>query len=144
MEIYEVTYKNELARVKKYPSDYYDIDGKIAFRVVIEENVHTVVVMAKNIEAVRNVYKEETHTCNGFTKRTLYDVEIKHLRSEENQFEALFPDDKVTTVKPQKTKTTRDIREEDAFCADEVQERYSKLDDSGKEYMRTHREYSDF
>lgn len=144
MEIYEVIYKNESARCKEYGSDYYDVDGKMAYRVVIEENTYKTTVMAKNVEAVQNLYKEETYDCGNHTERKTYDVEIKHLRSEENQFEALYPVDQVSTVEKMKRIDTKDLREEDAFCSEEVQKRYERADEASKRYLLTYREQMDY
>jgi hypothetical protein len=144
MEIFEVIHKSESSRCKKYLSDYIDVDGKIAFPVVIEENTYKTIVMAKNRKAVEDTFKETSYERGEYSERLFYDVEIKHLRSEEMQFEVLFEENRVSEVEKQKRIDTRDVRETNRFCSDEVQTRYEKLDDSGKEWMRTHRTYDDF
>ena len=114
MKIFKVIIKTEtLELVNGYPSEYYDVDGKVCFKVKIFEEITEYKVKGSE-EAVRNRLKKSNI------------VSIEYLEDSYNIWDKAAPDDYVSFLGKGKLKTRTYKTEADKQCSPEVQEFYLK------------------
>jgi len=116
MKIFQVIMERECEKLAEpyNPYDqerYYDVKGKLCFKVDVYRETVKYIVHAKS-----SLYLPDT-----FGKK----CKITEISEEENQFEAVATD-KWYSVKSEKVINQIHLREKDKECAIEVQEEYSK------------------
>lgn len=113
MKIFKVLDTIESAKLANgYPGEYYDVDGKICFKVKVFEEVNEYIVKAWSEEAI--------------IKRFGRKVEIEFLEDDHNVFNKAAPQDYINFISNSKTISRIFLRFEDKACAPEVQERYKE------------------
>ena len=139
MNTYKVEFKT-LSKSSKEPYgsvSYYDIDGKVAFKI----NVNEYDVSC----TVESISEESVHKYFSMENSPYYDIKVTFIKTgKTSPFESLNKD-YCREITPFKFTNEVFIREEDGICHDEVQERYSPLSIEDKvHYLNRPRHYEDF
>ena len=126
MKIFKVIDTIKVNELVDYPSKYYDVDGKLCYKVKVFEETIEYKVKAFNEDHIREKVERE--------------LEITFIENFENQFSKIAPNDYVKFERS-KTINKKFIGFEDAECSEEVQEEYSK---DPENFMKKPLTFSDF
>lgn len=153
MNTYEITYKEDYYEpINSHFNDkgngyirneqYYDIDGKIAYKSKHEYHTVKTLVKAVSEEGVRKMYHAKTIDEYGHPCRYFQDLKVKLLNEGDiHPFETLNKDF-CMLLRGFEVINKEFIGNIDVFCSDEVQEMYSKIEDK-EAYLNEYVVYDD-
>jgi len=114
MKVFKVIVKNEKTELANgYPSDFYDVDGKICFKVKLFEEISEYKIKGSE-EAIRNHLKDSNI------------VSVEYLEDFNTVWDKAAPEDYISWIGKGELITRTYKGEEDQPCRRDVQETYSK------------------